>query len=250
MNAMSATANIGQGNAHGQPDRHRRLAVHFDSMEQQHNSAKLGMWLFLITEILLFSGLFLSYTVYRIWNPEVFRNASSLLSLTAGTVNTVVLITSSLTMALAVRAAQMSRNRALIWCLAATVALAGVFMVIKYFEYSEKFSHGLMPGRFFHPDAHFVALAGNEWIGRLGHVRTFFSIYFMMTGLHGFHVLGGMAVIGWLIVRAIRGDFDSEYYTPVECVGLYWHIVDMIWIFLFPVLYLVDRTHVWGSLLG
>jgi cytochrome c oxidase subunit 3 len=232
---MSATADIEH------PPRPTRLASHFDSMQQQHDAAKLGMWLFLITEILLFSGLFLAYTVYRWRHPEVFNNASDMLNLAMGATNTVVLITSSLTMALAVRAAQLGQQRNLIVQLTFTLLFAGAFMVIKYFEYTAKFDHGIFPGRWFHPHAEYVEIFTHQF-GDLVYARTFFSIYFMMTGLHGFHVLIGMFLIGWLLVRAILNHFNGEYYTPVEVIGLYWHIVDMIWIFLFPLLYLVDRS--------
>lgn len=221
-------------------ERKTHLAHHFDSLEQQYNSAKLGMWLFLVTEILLFSGLFMAYIVYRYLNPELFVSASNMLSLGAGATNTVVLIGSSLTMALAVRAAQLNNKRQLVGMLVATLTLASVFMVIKGFEYSAKFQHGIFPGRWFHPHGDYAEIAN------LDYARTFFSIYFMMTGLHGFHVLIGMAVITWVLIRATRGHFSSRYYVPVEIVGLYWHLVDLIWIYLFPLLYLVDRTGAHG----
>lgn len=219
-------------------DQHNpHLAHHFNTMEQQHNAAKLGMWLFLVTEILLFSGLFLAYVVYRYLHPEVFTDASNLLSLPLGGLNTVVLIGSSLTMALAVRASQLSNARHQIIFLAVTLALAGMFLVVKYFEYTGKFSHGVYPGFYFDPHGgHY------EHLAQVPYARTFFGIYFLMTGLHGVHVVGGMAAIGWLLWRATRAPFSANYYTPVEVVGLYWHLVDIIWIFLFPLLYLIDRT--------
>ncbi len=205
------------------------LQHHFVDSDQQFDSAKLGMWLFLVTEILFFGGLFVAYIVYRAWNPELFTMAATQLDTVMGGINTLVLIGSSLTMALAIRAAQTDNPSASIKYLASTVALAFVFMVIKYFEYTHKFELGIYPGEAYsftgidHPKAHI-----------------FFSIYYMMTGLHGIHVIIGIGIITWLIIKTRNGAFNSSYYTPVEITGLYWHLVDIIWIFLFPLLYLID----------
>lgn len=202
---------------------------HFVDSEQQFDSAKLGMWVFLVTEILFFGGLFVAYIVYRAWNPELFTMAATQLDTLMGGINTLVLIGSSLTMALAIRAAQTDNPSASIKYLASTVALAFVFMVIKYFEYTHKFELGIFPGEAYtftgidHPKA-----------------NIFFSIYYMMTGLHGIHVIIGIGIITWLIIKTRNGAFNSSYYTPVEITGLYWHLVDIIWIFLFPLLYLID----------
>jgi len=204
------------------------LQHHFADANQQRESAKLGMWLFLLTEILLFGGLFCAYAIYRAWYPDMFINAHKALDVTLGGVNTVVLITSSVTMALAIRYLQLNKSKQAAINLLATLLLAGVFLVIKYFEYSHKFHLGQLPGKYY-------TYTGIE--GTNPHI--FFSIYFMMTGLHGFHVIGGIGVITWLLVRTLKGHFSSEYYTPVEMTGLYWHLVDMIWIFLFPLLYLI-----------
>ena len=204
------------------------LQHHFADADQQKDSAVLGMWLFLLTEILLFGGLFCFYAIYRSWYPDMFINAHQYLDMMLGATNTVVLIISSLTMALAIRATQLDRTRQTIYYLAATLALATVFLVIKYFEYSHKFHLGQLPGKFYTFD-------GIE--GSNPHV--FFSIYFLMTGLHGLHVIGGMGLIAWLTVRTRRKHFSSAYYTPLELTGLYWHLVDLIWIFLFPLLYLI-----------
>ncbi len=206
------------------------LAHHFDTMEQQHEAVKLGMWLFLITEILLFGGLFVAYAIYRSMHPEVFRQASHLLDWKLGCFNTAVLIGSSLTMALAVRGAQLAQRKQQIIFLAITLLLAAVFLCVKYVEYSHKFHLGLLPGKYFEP---------HDAYANIPHARTFFSIYFLMTGLHGFHVLGGMAVIAWMLLRARRNEFSAAYYYPVELTGLYWHLVDLIWIYLFPLLYLI-----------
>jgi cytochrome c oxidase subunit 3 len=201
---------------------------HFADSEQQSESAKLGMWIFLLTEILLFGGLFCFYAIYRAWNPEIFFNAHQALDVNLGAINTVVLIVSSLTMALAIRSMQVGNKKATLYNLYATLALAGTFLVIKYFEYAHKFHLGQLPGKYY-------TYQGIE--GTNPHV--FFSVYFLMTGLHGIHVLIGMLAIGWLIWRVSKNHFSPAYYTPIEMTGLYWHLVDLIWIFLFPLLYLI-----------
>lgn len=210
------------------------LEHHFVSSEQQFDSAKLGMWLFLITEILLFSGMFVAYAVFRQWHPEAFVAASGTLDQVMGTLNTVVLLTSSLTVALSIHYIKQDKVKECIYYLLGTLALAGGFMVVKYFEYTDKFEHGVFPGGGFDPHgAHYEHLAGMEAVPQ------FFSIYFVMTGIHGFHVLVGMVVIAAIAFMAWRGSFSSEWYTPVELTGLYWHLVDIVWIFLFPLLYLI-----------
>jgi cytochrome c oxidase subunit 3 len=205
-----------------------QVAHHFDSADTQFAANKLGIWLFLVTEILLFGGMFLAFAVFRGWYFDAFVEAHHHLDKVMGAVNTVALITSSLTMALAVRAAQRGAKTETTVLLAATIALACVFLVIKFFEYSHKFEHGLLPGRFFHAEGFLHPEA-----------RIFFGIYFMMTGVHGLHVAIGIGLITWALVRARRGEFSSRYYAPVEGVGLYWHLVDLIWIYLFPLLYLI-----------
>jgi cytochrome c oxidase subunit 3 len=209
-------------------DQPAHLAHHFSDSEQQRESAKLGMWLFLLTEILLFGGLFTAYSVYRAWNPDMFHNAHQFLDLHLGTINTIVLITSSLTMALAIRSMQLGNKKGTIINLVLTLSLASVFLIIKYFEYSHKIHVGQLPGKFY-------TFTGVE--GTNPHV--FFSVYFLMTGLHGIHVLAGMCVIGWIMAKTMRNAFSAEYYTPIEMTGLYWHLVDLIWIFLFPLFYLI-----------
>jgi cytochrome c oxidase subunit 3 len=204
------------------------LAHHFTDIVQQRDSAKLGMWIFIMTEILLFGGLFTAYTVYRVLNPDMFYNAHKHLDITLGTINTIVLITSSVTMALAIRSMQLARKKATLLFLVGTLALAAVFLVIKYFEYSHKIHLGQLPGRFY-------TYTGIE--GTNPHI--FFSIYFTMTGLHALHIIGGMIVIGLMTFRTARNHFSGEYYTPLELTGLYWHLVDLIWIYLFPLLYLI-----------
>ncbi len=217
-----------RGNSGGALSPQFQVAHHFDSAETQFAANKLGIWLFLVTEVLLFGGMFLAFAVFRSWHGEAFAEAHRHLDKVLGSINTVALITSSFTMALAVRASQRGAKRETVALLAATLALALVFLVIKFFEYRHKFEHGLLPGRFF-TAAGFVHPAA----------RTFFGVYFMMTGIHGLHVAIGIGLIGWVLLRARRGEFSSRYYAPVEGVGLYWHLVDMIWIYHFPLLYLV-----------
>lgn len=203
------------------------LAHHFVDTEQQFSAAKFGMWLFLAQEVLFFGGLFMAYAAIRYLYPETMLSGHEHLDKTMGSINTVVLITSSLTMALAVHAAQNSKQKPLILNLAFTIALGCVFLFIKYFEYSHKFHAGFLPGKFY----------SGEGIEGIPHI--FFGLYFVMTGLHGLHVLIGIAVLIWILTRAMKGEFKSAYYTPVENMGLYWHFVDIVWIFLFPLLYLV-----------
>lgn len=214
--------------SHDTPAHASPLQHHFADMEQQRDSAKLGMWLFLLTEVLLFGGLFCAYAIYRAWHPEMFSNAHHQLNVWLGGINTVVLITSSVTMALAIRSMQLDQRKQAVWFIYSTIALAGVFLVIKYFEYSHKFHLGQLPGKYYT----FQGLEG-------ANPHVFFSVYFMMTGLHGFHVLCGMGAMVWLLRRIKSGEFSSAYYTPIEMTGLYWHLVDLIWIFLFPLFYLI-----------
>lgn len=202
---------------------------HFVDSDQQFDSAKMGMWVFLVNEILFFGGLFCAYIIYRAWYPELFTEAALELNTFWGAVNTVVLIGSSLTVAMGIRSVQENQIKGLKINLLITIALAIVFMVIKGFEYSHKFHLGIFPGEYYtfegleHPQA-----------------AIFFSIYYMLTGVHALHVIIGIGLMWWIYVRAKRGEFSSEYYTPVEITGLYWHLVDLIWIFLFPLLYLIE----------
>lgn len=224
------------------------LAHHFDSFDQQRESASLGMWLFVAQEIMFFGGLFTAYLVYRWKNPEIFALASSELDLVLGGVNTVVLILSSLTMALAVREAQLGRGKKVVAFLAATLIFGGVFLGIKTVEYSAKFEHHLVPGDKFHFVAsqeemdHLWETKGftAEHIDR--RAEMFFSIYFAMTGLHAFHMIIGMAILVFFFRPAWRGRYNADYHNPIECFGLYWHFVDIVWIFLFPMLYLIGRA--------
>ena len=290
------------------------LAHHFESTEQQSQATKLGMWVFLATEILFFGGLFVAYTVYRVNHPEVFIFGAHFLDTALGALNTVVLIFSSFTIAWAVRAAQLKQIKLLKWLIIATMLCAFTFLGVKYVEYSAKWKHGLLWAGSYNPhvdhdeafgvveheteidasggeveieetdevqhvaegeivepvatevvtepppaaadsDRSTIAPAARGPEGLAGpaaatdpgaipvepaNARVFFSIYFLMTGLHGIHVLGGIAAMLWLLKCLRRGDFDGGHFTKVDMVALYWHVVDIIWIYLFLLLYLID----------
>lgn len=224
--AVSAVHDHGQGHEH-----EAGLQHHFSTMEQQVDASKIGMWLFLVTEILLFGGLFVGFGIMQSKFPEAFFEAHHHLDRNLGALNTVVLLISSFTMVMGVYSAQKGNRKALIAFLLLTLICAGIFLGVKYFEYSHKFHEGLLPGKYY-------SHQGDTVPG--GHQFMFFSFYFMMTGLHGLHILGGMAAIAWVMVKAIKGQFTPGYYTPVDLVGLYWHLVDLIWIYLFPLMYLIS----------
>ncbi len=207
------------------------LAHHFTSLKQQYESAQLGMWSFMLTEIMMFGGLFMVYIVGRYRYLDAFVDGSHHLSIGLGGFNTVVLIVSSLTMALAVHAAQEGHQKKTFKWLMATLFFGAVFLGVKYIEYSAKFEHHTVPGDNF------------EWHGYADprHVELFYGIYFVMTGLHAIHMVIGGGLLIWLMMLNHKGRFTKEYNTPVEMVGLYWHFVDIVWIFLFPLLYLIGR---------
>jgi cytochrome c oxidase subunit 3 len=207
------------------------LQHHFDSLEQQQAASTLGMWVFLATEVLFFGGMFMAYTIYRMWYPDGWVAASHHLDVTLGAFNTAVLIGSSLTMAMAVRAAQLGQRNAQVLFLALTMLLGAAFLGVKVVEYADKFEHHLVPGpNFLFDDARYARAA-----------QIFFSVYFAMTGMHALHMIIGLGLLTWLLIGALRGAFTAQWNTPVELVGLYWHFVDIIWIFLFPLLYLVGH---------
>ncbi len=203
------------------------LAEQFTNLEQQHDAAKLGMWIFLATEVLFFGGLFLSYTVYRYLYPTAFAAASRHTEVILGGANTAILLFSSTLMALAVRAAQLGRRRHLIWLLLATAFFGIIFMGVKGFEYYKDFTEHIVPG---------VAFQWHE--PNPGAAELFFWLYFAMTGLHAIHVTVGIVVMLVLAALAWRRRFDDGNYMPIEIAGLYWHFVDIVWVFLFPLLYL------------
>jgi cytochrome c oxidase subunit 3 len=210
---------------------HPRLQHHFDNLDQQFEASALGMWLFLVTEILFFGGLFTAYMIYRLAYPQAFAEASHELDVVLGGVNTAVLISSSLTMAMAVWAAQMGKRSSQLLFLGLTILLGLAFLGVKAVEYAAKFEHHLVPG----PDFRFEGARDPV------HAQLFFSLYFVMTGLHALHMVIGIGLMAVLFVMAARGRFTKAYHTPVEVSGLYWHFVDIVWIFLFPLLYLIDR---------
>jgi cytochrome c oxidase subunit III len=206
------------------------LAHHFEDIHQQREAGTIGMWLFLATEVMFFGGLFLGYTVYRYMFPHAFIEASSHLDVVLGGFNTLVLIGSSLTMALAVFASQTGSRKMLMTMLAATISLALLFMVVKAVEWGHKYHDGYIPGiRWTHEGA------------EAGHVQMFYILYFFMTGLHGLHVVIGAGVLAFTLVMAYRGRYVTGDYMFIENTGLYWHFVDIVWIFLFPMLYLIGR---------
>jgi cytochrome c oxidase subunit III len=272
-----------EGGTHWHPP---HLQHHFDNPGQQYESVKLGMWVFLATELLFFGGLFVAYAVYRANHPEIFVYAHQFLDAKLGGLNTVVLIFSSFTMAWAVRCAQLGKQKGLVVLLSITLLCAFIFLGVKAVEYEHKWKHGLLWGKLYDPvheqaqEAHgepalsvesnpdssapdaainteeqsAIAPAavgprglavpdaeghGTHGLSEPDYVHIFFGIYFAMTGLHGLHVIIGIGVIFWLLLNARKGRYNQDYYTPVDLVGLYWHLVDLIWIYLFPLFYLI-----------
>ena len=209
------------------------VAHHFGSAEQEFDSAQLGMWIFIAQEILFFTGLFVAYTVFRIYYPETWLEGSKYLDSTLGGINTAVLIFSSLTMVLSVRSAQLGQRKSTLFFLFVTVACAGTFLVIKYFEYTHKIHLGYVP---FELGNTFGIPFGE---GQNETLPLFFGLYYTITGLHALHVIIGIGLLIWMFVKAAQGYFYRDYFTPLENVGLYWHLVDLVWIFLFPLLYLI-----------
>ena len=205
-------------------------AHQFDNSEQQHEASWIGMWVFLATEIMFFGGMFMGYILYRSDYPAAFASASNHLDVLLGSINTAVLICSSFTMALAVHNAEAGKRRALATFLFLTMVLGVVFLGIKFSEYYVKFVEHLVPGSSFVYEQRFA-----------GPAEIFFSFYFVMTGMHALHMIIGLGLLTYLAVKSLRGRFSSYYHTPVELIGLYWHFVDIVWIFLFPLLYLVGR---------
>lgn len=238
------------------------MAHQFDDAEQQQQAATLGMWLFLASEVLFFGGMLAGYAVYRAAYPRAFALGSGRLDVWLGTLNTAVLLTSSLTVALAVAALQSDRRSAAAGLLIGTVVLGMVFLGVKGVEYAHKFDERLVPGRSFHfvvedgnpggthHRAQVATSAQDSWDFResleselqllAGRIELFFSFYFALTGVHALHMLIGVAVFTVLAWQVIRGKYSRSYFTPVELAGLYWHFVDIIWVFLFPLLYLID----------
>ncbi len=229
-----------------------QAAHHFNSLSHQHESGKLGVWLFLATEILMFGGLVVGYIIMNGIYPKMFALGAEQLDWRLGALNTVLLLTSSFTMAAGVHSAQTGANAKCARYLLVTILCGLGFMCVKYFEYSGKLHHGLAPGHYFDLEAvraysatladkmaPFTQMAADTAGERSPHMGMYFAFYFCMTGLHALHVLAGLGLILWVFFRARRGEFSADYYTGVEGVGLFWHLVDLVWIYLFPLLYLV-----------
>jgi cytochrome c oxidase subunit 3 len=204
------------------------VAHQFDNAQQQYECSNLGMWLFLITEVMFFGGMFAAYAVYRTWYPDAFKIASTATNVPLGAMNTIVLIVSSVTMALAVQSAQLGKQKRLVWNIIATMVFGFVFLGVKAVEYTEKWTHNHVPGNYF------------SWEGPGGReVQILYCLYFAMTGMHAVHMIVGEGIMLWLLIMAMKGNYGPKYYNPVEVCGLYWHFVDIVWIFLFPLLYLI-----------
>jgi cytochrome c oxidase subunit 3 len=227
--ALAAHAEA-HGHSHGHAAHNPNLQHHFETLEQQKEASTLGMWIFIIQEVMFFGGLLAAYMLYRIWYPTAWSEGSAELNIQLGGLNTVVLIGSSLTMALAVRSAQTGKQKSLITFLIATMALGLVFLVVKGFEYHDKWVLHHVPGLNFQLEE-----------GQVPQIAIFLSLYFALTGLHALHMVIGIGIMSVITYMASRKTFDREYYTPVEVAGLYWHFVDIVWIFLFPLLYLIGR---------
>jgi cytochrome c oxidase subunit III len=217
------------------------LSVQFDDLEQQHDASSLGMWIFLATEVMFFGGLITAYVVYRATSPREFALASQHLKLWLGCLNTVVLLGSSLAMAFAVRSAQLHRKRELLWFLVITMALGTCFLGIKAVEYYQEYRENLIPGLNFQMPEHEPGTAGSQPF-RLdpGRFEMFFVLYFFMTGLHALHLIIGISLIGVMAFLVRRDWFSGTGETQIEVTGLYWHFVDIVWVFLYPLLYLID----------
>lgn len=230
-------------------------AHHFRDAEHEFEASKFGVWVFLCTEILMFGGLFVGYVIYSTLYPEVFEAGSQFLDWRLGAVNTAVLLLSSFTIAVSIRNLQMNQQKAAITNMIITLICGLAFMGIKAYEYNHKFHLGLYPGKYFNyqphhqeghanqVEAHESTAAHAEDVAMMDElpkdIPMYFSFYFVMTGIHGSHVLIGMGLILWCLIRARRGEFGPDYYTPVEGSALFWHLVDLIWIYLFPLLYLI-----------
>ncbi len=233
----------------------------FKTLDQQKDTATLGMWIFLVTEIMFFGGILLAYTLNRHAYFTAFSVGSNTLDLSLGGFNTVLLLASSFTMAMAVWSAQTGKKQWITIFLILTLVLGCGFLGIKYIEYSQKFHHHLVPGKKFDvfycannptmcgdvrnldEEREELALARQADLSLQSHAQLFFSAYFGLTGLHALHMVIGAGLLIWLLRQSVAGRFTPEYNNPVEIIGLYWHFVDIVWIYLFPLLYLIDRHH-------
>jgi len=218
----------------------RALQHHFADMEQQQETSTFGMWMFLLTEIMFFGGLFTAYLVYRSSYYQAFVEGSQKMNIWLGATNTAVLICSSLTMALAVRAAQTGKSKTFTAVLLLITIVFGLgFLGIKAVEYHEHWTHHEFPGPNFHFETDDPAHPATDAV----HTEIYFSLYWAMTGLHALHMIIGVGLVTWLILKVLASTYSPAYYSPVEIVGLYWHFVDLVWIYLFPLLYLISKKH-------
>ena len=244
-------ANAADAHAHGGDAEHGLLHHHFDDLEQQRECGSIAMWLFLMTEIMMFGGLFFVYSLYRGYTEHAFVAGSRHLNIALGTVNTFVLLFSSLTMALAVHGAQEKKKKPLIFFLCITWLLGLAFLVVKGFEWTADYHEGLIPAinwLYYSEPGHAAEVAKLNQQGLGPHnVLMYFCIYFCMTGLHAIHMIVGLILVGYFIWLAKRGKFTNGNDQPVELLGLYWHFVDIVWIFLFPLLYLLGGFHPGGG---
>jgi cytochrome c oxidase subunit III len=215
------------------------LQHHFADMEQQRETSTFGMWMFLLTEIMFFGGLFCAYLVYRASYYQAFVEGSGKMNIGLGATNTAVLICSSLSMALAVRAAQTGKRKLMAWLLFVTIIFGFGFLGIKAIEYHEHWTNHEFPG----PTFHFETGNPNHPATDPVHTEIYFSLYWAMTGLHALHMVIGIGLVLWIMIAGLRGAYGPIYYSPVENVGLYWHFVDLVWIYLFPLLYLISKKH-------
>ncbi len=209
------------------------LHHHYAEINQQREAATLGMWVFLVTEVMFFGGMITGYLAYRYSYPEAFREASIHMLVIAGTLNTALLITASLFIAFAVHAAREDNRKLLVWCLVIAMFLGICFLSVKGYEYWDHWVEHKVPGPTF------------QWDGPdPRHAELFFVLYFFLTGFHALHMIIGVTAVGIIAWFAYRGRYTPEYHNPVENVALYWHFVDIVWIFLYPMLYLIGHRHV------
>ncbi len=237
-----------EGHAHGHEAEHSLLHHHFDDMEQQREATALGMWTFLSTEVMMFGALMFVYSLYRFLHHDEWLAGSHSLNFKLGFLNTLVLLVSSLTMAMGVHAAQLKEKKRMLMFLGFTWVLGLTFLVIKGFEWTADYNEGLIPGFNWDPRPHnFETLMGTGF--NLQSYQMYFVIYFCMTGLHAIHMIIGLGLVAYFMMLGQRGHFTNGNDQPVELLGLYWHFVDIVWVFLFPLLYLIGGGHV-AALLG
>jgi cytochrome c oxidase subunit 3 len=232
------------------------LRHHFATLEQQRQSSTLGMWIFLVTEIMFFGGLFTAYLIYRVDHPSIWLEGARHMEFGLGTLNTIILLTSSFTVALGVNFAQLGKTKITAILLMATVVMGLGFLGVKSIEYYNHYVEGTVPGPWWNVEKikeadakHWLEEHKNEPNAQPpeetvpNELQLFFYIYFVMTGLHALHVTIGIVALTFIAVWSWKGKYSKEYHTPVHITGLYWHFVDLVWIFLYPLLYLIANKH-------